>query len=161
MERRALRFSTLADVKADLLELHSRSYTKNGKWDLSQVAEHLSDWMAFPMDGFPQMPFVIKLLIGAMRVTRGKSLYKKFVANQRMPTGQPTMPQTVHLPSTANDGNQRSVERLITLIDRLEGFRGPIHPSPLFGALNYDELVALQLAHCAHHFSFLVPNEKE
>ena len=160
MERRALRFSSLADIRADLQELHSRGYTKTGKWDLSQVAEHLTDWMVFPMDGFPQMPFMIKLLIGTMRVTRGKLLYKKFVENQRMPIGQPTMPQTVHSPTTVPDGDLRSAERLAKQIDRLEGFRGPIHPSPLFGALTYEELVALQLAHCAHHFNFLVPKEK-
>ena len=160
MERRALRFSTLADIRADLKELHFGGTIKTGKWDLSQAAEHLADWMEFPIDGFPQMPFMIKLLIGTMRVTRGKSLYKKFVENQRMPIGQPTMPQTVHSPTTAPGGDLRSVERLVKQIDRLEGFRGPIHPSPLFGALTYDELVALQLAHCAHHLSFLVPNEK-
>ncbi len=152
MSRRDVRFSSLTDVKSDLFTLQSKGYTKAGKWDLSQVANHLSDWISFPMDGFPKMPWFVKILIGVMRVTQGKSLYKKFVLNQRMPTGQPTMPQTVHTPA-ANPAE--SVAGLMSSIDRLAAYRGPIHPSPLFGKLNYDELVALQLAHCAHHLSFL------
>ncbi len=156
MQRRNLRFSRLEDVKTDSLNLLSKGYTKTGEWELSQMANHLSDWMSFPMDGFPKMPIIIKILIGIMRTTQGKSLYKKFVQNQRMATGQPTMPQTVHKPNA--DATVQSVERLATLIDRLAVHRGLIHPSPLFGKLDYDQVVALQLAHCAHHLSFLVPN---
>ena len=158
MNRRDLHFSSLEGVKSDLHKLLSNGYTKTGHWDLSQIANHLSDWMSFPMDGFPKMPFIIKILIGIMRVTQGKSLYKKFVQNQRMSIGQPTMPQTVYKPSSDSDAELHSVQRLATLIDRISTYRGPIHPSPLFGQLNYDELVALQLAHSAHHLSFLVPN---
>jgi hypothetical protein len=151
MPRRDVRFSSLADVKSDVLNLQANGYTQTGSWDLSQIANHLSDWISFPMDGFPKMPFPIKILIGIMRVTQGKSLYKKFVLNQRMSNGQPTMPQTVHSP--ADPG--KSVERLVSMLDRLAAYRGPIHPSPLFGELSYDEMVALQLAHSAHHLSFL------
>ncbi|HUP81202.1 MAG TPA: DUF1569 domain-containing protein [Pirellula sp.] len=158
MERRNLSFSTLADIKSDLLNLLSTGYTKTGEWDLDQMANHLADWMTFPMDGFPKMPLHIIILISIMRITQGKSLYKKFVDNQRMSTGQPTMPQTVHKPSVDPDSTLQSVERLAAVIDRLATYRGPTYPSPLFGKLDYDEVVALQLAHCAHHLSFLVPN---
>ncbi len=151
MPRRDVRFSSLADVKSDVLNLHSNGYTKTGNWDLSQTLNHLSDWISFPVEGFPAMPFHIKLLIGIMRVTQGKSLYNKFVSSQRMSTGQPTMPQTVHpLADPA-----KSVERLVSMLDKMAAFRGPLHPSPLFGVLSYDETVALHLAHCAHHLSFL------
>ena len=154
MSRRDLRFTSLAEVKSDLLRLQSQGYSKVGNWDLSQVANHLADWISFPMDGFPKMPWFVKILMGVMRVTQGKSLYKKFVSNQRMSTGQPTMPQTVY--TTADPAE--SIARLSSTIDRLAAYRGPIHPSPLFGELNYDELVALQRAHCAHHLSFLIPS---
>jgi len=50
-----------------------------------------------------------------------------------------------------------AVERLRNAISRLADYQGVIYPSPLFGPLTYDELVALQLAHCAHHLSLLVP----
>ena len=156
MQRRNIRLSTLEAVKTDLRNLLSEGYTKTGEWDLSQMANHLSDWISFPMDGFPKMPFIIKIFIGIMRVTQGKSLYKKFILNQRMTIGQPTLPQTVYKPDS--DATVQSVERLATLIDRLVAHRGPIHPSPIFGKLDYDEVVTLQLAHCAHHLSFLIPN---
>lgn len=159
MQRRNLRFSRLEDVKTDSMNLLSKGYTKTGEWELSPMANHLSDWMSFPIEGFPKMPIIIKILIGIMRNTQGKSLYKKFVQNQRMATGQPTIPQTVHKPDADAKAIAQSVERLATLIDRLAAHRGPIHPSPLFGKLDYDQVVALQLAHCAHHLSFLVPNE--
>ena len=155
MQRRDLRFAKLSEVQEDLKNLASRNYTKTAQWDLSQVAEHLADWMTFPIDGFPKSPCILGILIGVMRVIQGKSLYKKFVRDQRMPTGQPTIPTTVY---PASDSSARSVERLLKAIDRLSAHRGPIHPSPLFGQLSYDELVALQLAHCAHHLSFLVPS---
>jgi Protein of unknown function (DUF1569) len=155
MQRRDLRFARLSEVQDDLKKLASRNYTKTAEWDLSQVAEHLADWMTFPIDGFPKPPWLVVILIGAMRVTLGKSLYKKFVRDQRMATGQPTIPTTVY---PASDSSAKSVERLMKAIDRLSAHRGPIHPSPLFGQLSYDELVALQLAHCAHHLSFLVPS---
>ena len=158
MERRNLRFSTLEEVRTDLRNLHSKGYTKTGKWDLSQSANHLADWMSFSMDGFPKSPFHIRILLGIMRVTQGKSIYKKFVQNQRMATGQPTIPQTVHKPGADADATHLSVERLATQIDRLATHRGPIHPSLLYGKLDYDQVVALQLAHCAHHLIFLVPN---
>jgi hypothetical protein len=154
MQRRNLRFASLSDVVRDLESLETRGYTSTGKWDLSQIAEHLADWMSFPLDGFPKSPWIVGVLLGIMRVTQGKSLLKKFVQSQRMATGQPTIPTTVH-PSTSESA--ASVQRLRAAIDRLEKHRGKIYPSPLFGEMNYDELVGLQLAHCAHHLSFLVP----
>ena len=153
MSRRELRFSSLDQVKSDVLNLQAKGYTKAGNWDLSQMANHLADWMSFPIDGFPPMPFPIKILIGIMRVVQGKSLYKKFVEKQRMSEGQPTSPITVHAASDENE----SVRRFLATVDRLASYRGPLHPSPLFGALDYDQLIALQLAHCAHHLSFLSP----
>jgi hypothetical protein len=54
MQRRDLRFERLSEVQEDLKKLASRNYTKTAEWDLSQVAEHLADWMTFPIDGFPK-----------------------------------------------------------------------------------------------------------
>lgn len=56
-------------------------------------------------------------------------------------------------------GRLAAVNRLLAWIDRLTAYSGPLHPSPLFGTLSHDEAVALQLAHCAHHLSFLEPKQ--
>ncbi|MEQ1826076.1 MAG: DUF1569 domain-containing protein [Pirellula sp.] len=155
MQRRELRFAKLADISSDIDQLLTKGYQRTGKWDLSQICEHLADWMIFPIDGFPKAPLFVACILGVMRVTLGKSLFKKFVRDQRMSVNQPTDPATVH---NSTQDSQASIDRLRKAIDRLASHRGPIHPSPLFGKMNYDELVSLQLAHCAHHLSFLVPN---
>jgi Protein of unknown function (DUF1569) len=154
MPRRDLRFATLSDVLRDIHDLQTKGYERTANWDLSQVSDHLADWMTFPIDGFPSMPWFVRWMLGVMRVVQGKSLLKKFIQSQRMATGQPTVPSTVH---TSTQDSARSIERLQNAIRRLELHRGPIHPSPLFGAMSYDELIGLQLAHCAHHLSFLIP----
>ena len=89
-----------------------------------------------------------------MRTVQGKALYDKFVRNQRMATGQPTIPSTIYANS---EDPKEAVGRLLAGMDRLAKYRGPLHSSPLFGELTYDQVAALQLAHCAHHLSFLVP----
>jgi len=156
IQTRSIRLATLDDVAAEVERLHRSGYQKAGNWNLSQVCEHLSDWMTFPMGGFPKMPLAVKLLLGAMRTLRGKAMLKKFIEDQSMSSGQPTAPESIH-PETGDA--QASVERLLATIRRLEEHRGTIHPSPLFGALSRQELIALQMAHCNHHLNFLVPKD--
>lgn len=156
MIRTELRFQTLDEIKSDVETLQRAGYSAHGKWDLSQMCEHLADWMTYPLDGFPPMPWFVRCLIGTMRTLRGKAIYRQFVASQRMATNSPTAPQSVHSP---NPNAADSVQRLVQSIDRLKSHRGDILPSPLFGALNKEELIALQKAHCAHHLRFLTPNK--
>jgi hypothetical protein len=156
VQKRSIRLATLDDIAADVERLHRLGYRKAGNWNLSQVCEHLADWMSYPMDGFPKMPIAVKLLLGTIRTFRGKALLRKFIEEQSMASGQPTVPESIH-PETGDEA--ASVERLQSMIRRLEEHRGTIHPSPLFGALNRQELIALQMAHCNHHLCFLVPKE--
>jgi hypothetical protein len=152
--RNELRFNDLQEILDDLDRLAQSGAVGTKNWDLSQICEHLADWMTFPMDGFPKSPLVVSLIVGLLRVTRGRALLRKMISEQRMPYNQPTIPQTVHKPAA---DSLPSVERLRKAIHRLQEHQGFIHPSPLFGAMTYDELVALQLAHCAHHLSLLTP----
>ena len=154
VQPRNIRFATLDDISAEVDRLQHSGYEQAGKWNLSQVCEHLADWMTFPMDGFPKAPFAVSLLLGAMRTLRGKKMLNDFIEKQSMPSNQPTAPQTVH-PASGNE--QASIDRLNATIRRLEEHRGPIYPSPLFGSTNRQELIALQMAHCTHHLHFLVP----
>jgi hypothetical protein len=152
--RKDLKFNDLQEVLDDLDGLVRNGYVATKNWDLSQTCEHLADWMTFPIDGFPKSPIVVSVIVGLLRVTRGRALLQKMISEQRMAYNQPTIPKTVYKPTK---DFQPSVERLRKAINRLKDHPGFIHPSPLFGPLTHEELVALQLAHCAHHLSLLTP----
>lgn len=153
VERRKLIFATLDEVVVDAENLQAKGYEKAGNWDLSQVCLHIADWMRFPMDGFPKPPAPIRLMLWALRNTIGKGMLRKYMA-EGMPADKPTMPQTVH---QQGSDPATTIAKLKETIERFKAFTGTLHPSPLFGALNKDETTQLQLVHCAHHLSFLVP----
>jgi hypothetical protein len=150
--RRKPTFASLDDVSRDAEMLLEKGYEKAGNWDLSQVSAHLTDWMTFPIEGFPKPPLPIRMMLGLVRRTLGKKMFRKYIA-EGMPAGKPTMPQSVHLPGDET----AAVAKLKDAVDRFKAHEGPIHPSPLFGDLTKGEAVRLQLRHCEHHLSFLVP----
>jgi len=155
-QRRSIRLATLDDVSAEVERLQRSGYHQVGQWNLSQICHHLADWMTYPLDGFPKMSMTVKLLMGAVRTFRGKAIMQKFIEDQAMQPGQPTLPESIHPKS---DDERAAVERLQATIRRLEEHRGKIHPSPIFGAMTRQELIAVQMAHCNHHLGFLVPKE--
>ena len=75
------------------------------------------------------------------------------LASGRLPSGieapQPAIPP--------DDASDASVEALLATIDRFESFNGPIAPHRIFGNLSDAEARKLNLIHCAHHLSYLVP----
>lgn len=152
-ERRTLKFATLDDVILNAENLRANGYDKLGHWDLSQICLHLADWMTYPVAGFPRAPLPIRMMLWMIRATIGKAMYRKYVA-EGMPSGKPTMPQSIH---EAGTDSTAAIAKLNEAVERFKAFDGTLHPSPLFGALNKDEALRLQLAHCAHHLSFLIP----
>jgi hypothetical protein len=152
-ERRKLSVANVDDVVTDVRALHAKGYVKLGNWDLAQTCLHLTDWMRFPIDGFPKPPLPIRMMLWSMRVTVGKVFFRKVLADGMRP-GQPTMPQTVY---AARGDEAEAVAKLGETAERFKAYTGPIHPSPLFGAMDKETATRLQLIHCAHHLSFLVP----
>lgn len=153
-ERRTLTFATLNDAVADAEMLLAVGYEKAGNWDLAQVCGHLSEWLRFPIDGFPKVPLLLRPVLALVRATIGRNLRAKVLANGFEP-GTRTLPQTVF--ATGNSKDAAAVAKLKETAERFEAHAGPIHPSPLFGRVTKDEARALQLKHLAHHLSFLVP----
>ena len=88
-----------------------------------------------------------------LRATIGKKIRTKILAGG-FPTGGRTMPLTVFPPG---GDAAAAVAKLKDVAVRFAAHTGPVHPSPLFGAMTRDEALQLQLKHCAHHLSFLVP----
>jgi Protein of unknown function (DUF1569) len=152
IERRKLSFATLDEVVADAENLQAKGYDRAGNWDLAQVCSHLADWMRFPLEGFP-VPLLLRPILWMMKVTVGKAKFRKYLA-EGMPAGKPTIPSTV----AASDSDPvAAIAKLKQSVERFKAHTGAIIPSPLFGAMNKDEALRLQLVHCAHHLSFLIP----
>jgi hypothetical protein len=152
--RRALNFVDLDEVVADAAMLHRGGYEKVGTWDLAQIAGHLAEWLRFPLEGFPEAPLPTRLMLGAMRRTVGRRALRAILASRSMPGGRPTLRETI--PAPGGD-EARAIERLREAVARFQAHEGPYHPSPLFGELDRVQATQLQLIHCAHHLSFLVP----
>jgi hypothetical protein len=152
-ERRKLNFASLDDVVRDAEDLLAKGYDKAGNWDLAQVCSHLAEWMRFPVDGFPGLPLFLRPLFWLFRNTVGKAKRLKYTA-EGMPSGKPTMPQTVVQPG---GDAAAAVAKLKEVAERFKAHAGPIPPSPLFGAMTKDEALQLQLRQCEHHLSFQVP----
>ena len=153
-ERRTLTFATLREAVADAENLLAVGYEKAGNWDLAQVCGHLSEWLRFPIDGFPKVPLLLRPVLWMVRLTIGKKMRAKVLANGFQP-GTQTMAETV--PAAGGSSDAAAVAKLKEIAERFEAHAGPIHPSPLFGSMTKDEARALHLKHCEHHLSFLIP----
>lgn len=153
--RMPLSFSSLDEVQQRLDLLNQNGYDKAGNWNLAQVCEHLRDWFLYMIEGYPEAPIPIRWMLWAMRVTVGRSMLEKILRTGKMSSGGPTMKQTVHSADEFDDAS--AVHRLKEVIARFQDHRGPFCRSPLFGQLSGEEGLNLQLIHCAHHLSFLIP----
>jgi hypothetical protein len=153
-QRRALKFDTLDEVIRDVEMLHSKGYNRLGNWDLAQISLHLADWLRYPVEGYPKMPLFLRPIMWTMKVTMGKGMLRKILKSGKMSEKGQTMPQTVH--ASGEDPTQ-AMEKLKTAIESWKKHSGEYHPSPLFGKWDRETATKLQLIHCAHHLSFLVP----
>jgi Protein of unknown function (DUF1569) len=155
-QRRVLQFNDLDEVVRDAENLQAKGYEKVGNWDLAQVCGHLAEWLRFPVEGFPKAPAPIRAVFWVLRKTVGRKKLLTYIDTRSFPAGKPTMPQTVPLPG----GDPReAIGKLKTSVERLKLYMGTIVPSPLFGPMTKEEAVRMQLVHCAHHLSFLVPKD--
>ena len=153
-ERRDLKFDGLDQVIEDANRLLKQGYEQAGNWNLSQACGHLNDWMRFSMDGYPKPPLPIRAMLWMMKVTSGKRQFASVLKNG-FREGLPTMPESVPLADATEDAE--AVSQLTDTINRLKTHQGPLHPSPLYGDLTHDQVVQLQLVHCAHHLRYLLP----
>lgn len=151
--RRELRFASLAEAVVEAEQLLERGYDRAGNWSLAQCCDHLTNWLTYPLDGFPPSPLPIRMVLWLMRKTVGRKMLRKFLA-EGMPAGQQTLPASVPAPS---GDDAAAVERFRAAVLRYVADDGPKLPSPLFGPLTREEGLTVQTRHAAHHLSFLVP----
>lgn len=154
--RRQLKFSSLDAIVQDAETLLAKGYEKAGNWDLAQCCNHLAEWMRYPVEGFPKAPLPIRGVLWVMKKTVGPKKLQAYLKDGIFPPGKPTDPRTV---LAAGGDAKAAVESLKRSVERLKAHAGPIVPSPFFGPMSKDECVGLQVVHCAHHLSFLVPKK--
>lgn len=145
-------FNSLDQVLEHAMHLRDKGYTHQGQWNLAQTCHHLASWMTYPLEGFPTQPWFVRLMLGAIRLTVGKSMLTGIIATGKMRPNTPTMPETVAPPELDVD---QALQQLGRAVKAFNQHTGPIHPSPLFGAMNKETALRLQLIHAAHHFANL------
>jgi hypothetical protein len=152
---RELELKSLDEAVAEAARLLDQGYRQVGNWNLAQILGHCSDWLRFPMDGYPPAKFPMSLILGFVRLTMGKALYRKVIRHKGFKPGSPTMPTTIKSKDSKRDAD--AFEDFVSVVQRFKDFRGTLHPSPLFGQLTYDQHQELQIIHLRHHLRFLVP----
>jgi Protein of unknown function (DUF1569) len=152
--RRVLNFTDLDDAARDAESLLAGGCDRAGNWNLAQVCGHLTDWMRYPLDGYPHQPAPVRPILWLMKHAFGRRQFQKILTSGAMPIGGPTFRETI--PALDAD-ESAAVARFRDAVARFKAHNGPFQPSPLFGEFDRDTATRLQLIHCAHHLSFLVP----
>lgn len=152
--KRKLAFQNFDELADEIRRLLEEGYTPRGKWNLAQACGHISEWMRFPMDGFPPTPLALRPLFWLMRLTVAKRMARR-ILEEGFRGGLPTAPDTVPAPDARSDAE--AVAELEKTIQRVQRHQGPLHPSPLFGPMDDATWKKVNLLHAAHHLAYLWP----
>ena len=152
---RSVEYSSLDALLEDVEGLLANGYTAQGNWSLGQAADHVAEWMRYPMDGFPTPPFFIRMIFSLMKITGATKKMANRILTEGFRPGMPTDPKTV---ADASVSDADGVAKLKRVVEQLQNHSGSFHPSPLFGPMGRAEAEKVALLHAAHHFRFLAPN---
>ena len=95
-DTRTLEIKTLDELVAEARRLLDEGYRSGGNWTLGQACGHVSDWLRFPMDGYPKMGIFMKVVMKTMQVDVGGDVWlRNSLLVSRFQRGSPTMPDTV------------------------------------------------------------------
>jgi hypothetical protein len=143
--REELRFANVADVIADVQQLR-RGYGQTGNWSLPQICWHLETATRLRMTPGP-------FPANTPEQDARRERLREILATGRLPSGidapAPAIP-----PSNVDES---AIDSLIATLTRWDEYTGPIAPHRLFGNMPEADLRKLNLIHCAHHLSYLVP----
>ena len=156
-KQRPLELKSLRTAIDEAWRLHEHGYVAGGRWNLAETLEHCTDWLTFPIDGYPRLPFPIGLIFKGVSWLWGKRFFNQVIRENGFRPGTSTMPQTVK--SMDSEEDLQALVRFEQAVERLLAFDGKPHPSPLFGRLSLEEHTTLQKIHVQHHLRFLHPRD--
>jgi len=84
----------------------------------------------------------------------GKKVAGRHSGHRQNAARHPTTPETI---APADTDVDQAIARLEKAVRFFQAHTGPIHPSPLFGAMDKQSALKLQLIHFGHHFRLLKP----
>ncbi|HED53413.1 MAG TPA: DUF1569 domain-containing protein, partial [Phycisphaerales bacterium] len=133
-DRRALAFTSLDELKADLDRIESAHASGDlehtGNWTPAQICDHLAAFWAHSLDGFPpgKPPLPIRVLMQML-------FKKKAVSGQPPPPGFPIPSKAAFLLPNDSISFSEALARLRMCIDRTMQGDPFVEQSPLFGRL--------------------------
>ncbi len=143
---RGHRYNDISALRADAASLaaaeQSGTLKQHGNWGLGQSLNHLATWVNFANDGSPMKPpFFVRWIVkprkqryireGLPRGVRIPGIKDGTLGTARMPTAE-------------------AMPIFMRAWGRLEA-TPPTLPNPLFGPLNHDEWINLNLRHAELH----------
>lgn len=160
MPRRSLNLATLDDVVAEIERLERGGYTIGGKWNLSQICEHLTATMRMGLDGGQRMPWLLRKTMGAW-------LIRSWLKNRALRAGLPTLDRL--LPRTKSDpiaseeasktpaDDRAAIATCIATLREVRDFAGELPPHSMCDRIDLPTYKELCVIHAQHHLGFLVP----
>jgi hypothetical protein len=149
-ERRALSFSVLDEVMPEVDRL-LEGHTTTGQWSLGQICNHLGTAMQYTVEGFPeQAPWLLRRTVGPVAK-------RQIFSSGAFPEGV-NLPEK-YLPRPGLDPRAEA-EALRASLRYYLAHIGPLEGHPLFGSMSRDEWDRYHAIHCAHHLSFVWPEDR-
>ena len=147
--RTDLRFQTGAEIVAEIRRLRRDGYERAGRWNLTQVCDHLTRTMdvALRPDG-KRLPWIV-------RRTVGRWLVGHILRRGKFPRGTPA-PKKLR-PADAAADDPATIDACIAKVQEAAGFDGDLSQYPGVDGMTPDVFRRLSWIHASHHLGFLVP----
>ncbi|MEM9586645.1 MAG: DUF1569 domain-containing protein [Planctomycetota bacterium] len=150
MERRAIDFHSAEEVIRDIEALRQSGYQQTGKWNLTQICQHLAATMNGGMDGFGfRLPWIL-------RATLLRWAFNYALKTRKLGSGFPTF-KSLKPSHTDPSDDDDAIDACIESCRRAGSFAGPMNDYPLLNEVSVEQWQDFMWIHASHHLSFLVP----
>lgn len=152
MKRRNIDFHSADEIIQAINSLRTSGYKMAGKWNLTQICQHLMATMDGGMDGFGfRAPWIL-------RATVIKWGFRYALNKRKLGSGFPTFKvlRPTHIDSADDD---EVIDACIKSFQRAATFDGSLEDYALLNHLSVEDWQDFMWIHAAHHLSFLIPKD--